>query len=70
MPTDEPTDFAQEHESPGFHASLPIAPGAFEADGPLDGLDPDYRAWGAGNPHRWERFKYSVRRAWRRATHH
>jgi len=71
MPTEnDPPDFAEEHESPGFRASIPISPGAFEAAGPLDGFDPDHRAWGAGDKHTWQRLKDAARKAWRRVTHH
>jgi hypothetical protein len=69
-PHETQPDFATEHESPGFKASIPISVGAFEAAGPLETFDPDYRGFGAGDPHRWQHFKDAARKAWQRMTKH
>jgi hypothetical protein len=62
-------DFAEEHASPGFKASIPIRPGAAEGAGPLEGLDPDERGWEEGgrpDESLWQRFKRTIRDAYHR----
>ena len=62
MPHPDPAnegDFAQEHETAGFKASIPLAPGATEAAGPLEGFDPDHSR--DRYPRPWESFKQAAR---------
>jgi hypothetical protein len=61
------TDFATEHESPGFKTAFPLRPAATEGAGPLENFDSDDRY--ERYPPTWERIKRAARRAWERVHH-